>query len=318
MGIWGAQNEGALVLNALLQRFYSPGTWLTLLAILALTWGLIRYYVCPVRPETELDELVQASPQEAITNRAEPFVLLLVLLGAGLVVFPEFFYLRDQFGYRMNTIFKFYFQAWILWAMAAAYASVVLLRELRGVKAVIFLAAWLVLVSISLPYTVFGVWSRTGGFQPGEWTLDGADYLARYSPDEMDAIRWLQEAPYGVVAEAIGGSYTGFARVSTLSGLPTVLGWPGHEVQWRGGAQEMGSRQPDIEQLYRARDWEQASEVLEKYNIRYVFFGSLEQSEYNSNEALFKKYLEPVFQNNSVTIYEVPRFILQQGQAPEK
>ena len=47
------------------------------------------------------------------------FIALLVLLGCGLTLFPEFFYLRDQFATRMNTIFKFYFQAWITWGIAA-------------------------------------------------------------------------------------------------------------------------------------------------------------------------------------------------------
>ena len=67
------------------------------------------------------------------------------------------------------------------------------------------------------------------------WTLDGADYRYRDNSDEMSAIEWLRTAPYGIVAEAIGGSYSEYARVSTYSGQPTVLGWQGHESQWRGG-----------------------------------------------------------------------------------
>ena len=54
------------------------------------------------------------------------------------------------------------------------------------------------------------------------------------------------------MAEAVGGSYSGYACVSRLSGYPTVLGWPGHELQWRGGGEEIGSRENDIQQLYEA------------------------------------------------------------------
>jgi uncharacterized membrane protein len=171
------------------------------------------------------------------------------------------------------------------------------------------------LLALALIYPFFGFTSRTNNFHPTTWTLDGSSYLATYSPDEMEAIRWLQNAPYGTVAEAVGGSYTGFARVSTQSGLPSVLGWPGHESQWRGGGAEMGTREADIAQLYKARRWEQASGVLEKYPIRYVYLGALERGTYRANDSLFNHYLKPVFQNATVTIYEVPRYNSLEGQA---
>ncbi len=132
-------------------------------------------------------------------------------------------------------------------------------------------------------------------------------YFERQSPDEMAAIEWLKTAPVGVVAEAVGGSYTEFARVATLSGKPNVLGWPGHESQWRGGAEEMGTRQSDIERLYRTGDWTEAQNILRQYHVRYVYVGPLERSAYGVNENKFQRYLEPVFQQGQVTIYEVPK-----------
>jgi len=302
-GIWGAVGGQGLISASVAQRFNAPGGWLTLLFLLALVAGTIlslraRQKDCMAQDR----QPAGANGQAAMA--ADGFVLLIFLVGLGLVVFPEFFYLRDQFGFRMNTIFKFYFQSWVLWGIAAGYASVVLLRELRGAWGTVFTAAWVLLILLCLPYPFYGILSRTNQFHPLEWSLDGASYIRRYLPDEMEAIQWLQQAPYGVVAEAVGGSYTGYARVSTHSGLPTVLGWPGHESQWRGGAQEIGSRQPDIARLYRAGDWKQASEVLEKYHIRYVYVGPTETYDFRPNEALFARYMAVVFRNNSVAIYE--------------
>ncbi|HET7012237.1 MAG TPA: DUF2298 domain-containing protein, partial [Anaerolineales bacterium] len=54
---------------------------------------------------------------------AVPFVLGMIGLGAFLVLVPEFLYLKDYFGTRMNTVFKFYYAAWILWGLAAAYLA---------------------------------------------------------------------------------------------------------------------------------------------------------------------------------------------------
>jgi len=135
--------------------------------------------------------------------------------------------------------------------------------------------------------------------------LDYFDMFQRQNPDEAAAIRWLESAPDGVVAEAIGGSYSGYARVSTLTGQPTLLGWPGHESQWRGGSEEQGSRQSDIETLYATSDWNTAREIIARYNIRYVFVGNLER-EKPLREEKFQRNLALAFQQGSTAVYEVP------------
>lgn len=294
-GIYGGFGAVTLLTEAFARRLTQPGTWLSLLLMLGLTWALFIVL-------RQSGSQWEGSPAG---NLPDPFVLLLVLLGSGLVLFPEFFYLRDQFGWRMNTIFKFYFQAWIIWAVAAAYASVVILRAVRGVMVPLVGLAWTALMAAALVYPAFGLLERTNNFDPGAWTLNGSAYLERFSFGELEAIRWLSSAPRGVVAEAVGGSYSGYARVSTHSGQPSVLGWPGHESQWRGGTAEIGSREPDLEQLFRASRWEQAQPILERYDIRYVFVGAMERGKYRVNEELFQRYLDPVYQNNQVTIYEV-------------
>ena len=233
--------------------------------------------------------------------------LLLIALGLLAVIGPEFFYLRDQFGWRINTIFKFYYQAWLLWAIAASFGSAVLLQDLRGKWKIIFSTGLLVVIFASLVYPVFSIWSKTNGFQPPAGiNLNGTAYFENQNPDEMAAIEWLQTASTGVVLEAVGGSYSSYGRVATMSGQPTVLGWPGHESQWRGGAREMGSRQSDIEHIYRSAGWDEVEELLNQYKVKYIFVGSLERSTYGVNESKFMLNLTPVFQQGQVTIYEVP------------
>jgi len=320
-GIYGANEPGSLMTETLIRRLAQPGAWLSLLGLLALVWALVQ---AGLRRKGENGQVVEehgtsaapASQVDLPVGHSDLFVLLLILLGAGLVVFPEFFYLRDQFGWRMNTIFKFYYQAWVVWAIAAGYAAVVLLRETAQSRTgLVFPFALAGLLVMALVYPFFGFGKILQGFDSQAATLDGTAYLASYAPDDMAAIRWLRTAPYGFVAEAVGGSYTGYARVSTMSGLPAVLGWPGHESQWRGGEEEKGTREADMAQLYKARTWAQASAILEKYQIRYVFMGSLERSTYRPNESLFEQNLQAVFRSGSVTIYEVPRYNSFEEQA---
>jgi uncharacterized membrane protein len=310
-GTISAASNTEMFAAAFTRRLASPGAWLSLAAMLALCLGLL-WQSLTAGPEQ--DEGSRAAQLPAPAQQADIFALLLILWGALLVLAPEFVFLRDQFGWRMNTIFKFYFQAWLLWGIAAAFVSALLWKRLRGAGLAVFGIAWVLVISMSVFYPVFSLWNKTNGFNPASWTLDSAAYLASRSPEELAAIRWLQTAPYGVVAEAVpatGGSYSDYGRAATHSGLPGVLGWMNHEGQWRGGYTEMGNRQPDLERLYCSRDWEETRAILDKYQIRYVFIGTLERIAYASDgcslgviDAKFQRYLNPVFQIGPVTIYE--------------
>jgi hypothetical protein len=313
----GARGDpGALLRGALTRRVVNVGSLLTLVALvagaLALLWPAYRgRWVGQGQPEPSGVQPTAgpalSNPGTAWLSLSHRFALLLVLVGALLVLGPEFYYLRDQFGYRINTIFKFYYQAWLLWGIASAYGSIILLRQLRGLSRALFLSGLGLVVAMALVYPVLSLWEKTGGFNPpGGFTLDGAAFLQRRSPDEWAAIEWLQAAPPGVVVEAVGGSYSEYARAATFSGQPNVLGWPGHQSQWRGGSAEMGSRESDIERIYRSNNWEEVQELLERYDVRYVFVGLLEQSTYRVNEANFRRFLTPVFQQGQVTVYRVP------------
>ncbi|MBT3338986.1 MAG: hypothetical protein HN855_09390 [Anaerolineae bacterium] len=241
--------------------------------------------------------------EDESTDKSVAFVLLIALLASLLVVAPEYIYLRDQFGTRLNTIFKFYYQAWILWSIAAAYGAAILFAKAHRWLNIILIGFAII---AGLVYPLYGVISKTNGFKPQAWTLDGAAHITRNAPDEAAAIAWLQNTPDGVILEAVGGSYTGYARISTNSGLPTVLGWPGHESQWRGGYNEIGSRQADVEMIYTATDWETTKKLLAQYNVDYVYVGALERSTYSVNEGKFQRYLELVFSESLVNIYAVP------------
>jgi uncharacterized membrane protein len=241
----------------------------------------------------------------------EGFVAILALVGAGLTLLPEYFYLQDGFGTRLNTIFKFYFQAWVIWGLAAAYASAVLWQDLRGAGKAIFRAGWILVMVMALCYPAIMLPAKTGlpGKPLSELTLDGKRYLQHYNPEEWVAFEWLRTAPPGVVAETVGASYNpDTSRVSTHSGQPTLLGWQGHEWQWRGGAEELGSRAGDLEILYQSTNWDEAAAICARYNIRYIYIGPVERLNYRISEAKFNANLPVVFQNSAVTIYEVPGY----------
>jgi uncharacterized membrane protein len=239
-------------------------------------------------------------------NPSSSFVLLMIALGALLILGPDFLYLRDNFGYRINTVFKFYYQAWIVLSLASAYGIVVLLQNLRGAAKAAFSAIFALVLVIGLTYPAIGIFSKTNNFKPRfGYTLDDFDRVQRENPDEAAAMLWLRSAPDGVVAEAVGGSYSQYGRISIYTGLPTVLGWPGHESQWRDSGLQV-PREQDIKSLYTTNDWATAQEIIDRYNIRYIVVGNLERATYQVNVDKFNRFLKPVFEQGNVTVYGVP------------
>ena len=186
-----------------------------------------------------------------------------VLIGGGLLclLIPEVIYVRDSFDgselYRMNTVFKLGYQAWLLLAIAGAVA-IVWSWGWMGRRRRIVQLAWglplLALLALAAVYPVAGTYARKDGFSNAPH-LGGLRWLEDSAPGDPGAIDWLNEnAPSGsVVLEAVGDDYSAFghARISSFTGLPTVMGWPGHEVQW---GHDPGDRRRDVQQLYRETD----------------------------------------------------------------
>jgi YYY domain-containing protein len=300
----GGTDSTSMLTGSLVSRLMDPLTWITILLGLFLVWGLLFD-----KPNIKTNAL----SKKTTGFHVDRFVIILALLGFGLTLVPEYLYLLDQFGWRMNTIFKFYFQTWILWSIAAGYGTVMVWKKMKGAAGIFGKLASIVMILVGLAFPVFGIWEITHNFKPQvydetgnilpDWNLDGATWRERYQPDEMEAIYWLRDQPIGVVAEAVGGAYSDYARVSTYSGQPTVLGWANHESQWRGGYEEIGSREADMEMLYRSGLWEPVKAVLDEYEITYVFFGKLEVEQYNANNKLFEAHLTRLFVAGDVVVY---------------
>lgn len=291
LGIFGAVDSQELISASL--REFTTNPWL-IIFLVAITAVLITL----IFAKNESEE-AQGKPESS----ADRFIWLVMLMAMLLAMVPEFFYLRDQFGWRMNTIFKFYFQIWILLAIAGAYAAGNLLLMNRGLKKSLLLSGVCIAICIGLVYPLFAIMDKTNSFRNIEWSINGNRFYEVTHPQDDQAIKFLETLPYGTVAEAIGGSYSGFGRVSRLSGYPTVLGWPGHELQWRGGSAEIGSRESDLKLLYETDSWETARWVLDQYQIDYVILGAMERNAYQVNEEKFSQNLTIVFQNDEAVIY---------------
>jgi len=247
------------------------------------------------------------------------FVLLLAAVGLLLAFAPEFVYLRDNFGTRMNTVFKFYYQAWLLFGLCTAYVMIVAFRSCGGLNVPVAALASISLVLMigSLFFPVAGVYSKTAGFSTATeaLTLDATAHVTLFRPAERAAIEWVKQnsGPTAVVLEGKGASYRAeYSMMSTLSGRPTLLGWDGHEAQWRGteyGAMSAG-RLDVLETVYRSGSPSEIADALLRWGVEYVYVGPTERTQYeisSRREETLAQAMELVFESNGVQIYALKK-----------
>ncbi len=253
----------------------------------------------------------------------------LVLLGLAMSLGVEVIVLQGDIG-RMNTVFKFYLQVWLMWGVAAAAALGWIMPRLQRwrVGRGVWLGVLSVLVLFAALYpplaTVAKVRDR---FDPDLGpSLDGWAYMetarywdpvdARYDLKwDLEAMRWLLDNVVGspVILEGHTPEYRWGARYSINTGLPTVLGWNWHQRQQRAAAgdQEVWTRATDVAMIYDARIPALIEPLLDKYHVRYIVVGPLERAYYKPDglekfeQMAAEGKVRVVFRNEGVTIYEV-------------
>ncbi|MCA1644528.1 MAG: DUF2298 domain-containing protein [Chloroflexi bacterium] len=222
-------------------------------------------------------------PWPGLLARFDPAAAMVVGVGGlamAMLLGVELVFLDDVFHSRMNTVFKFHENAWLLGALAAGVGLALVGRFTLRARWIVASCAAL-LIAAGMVYPLTAIATRLSE-RPSEGpTLDGLAFL---SPDERTAVRWLadQNGPGGrvVIAEALGDEYSSAAHMSTYSGAATVLGWAGHELQWRGPLPELAARQSDLAALYRDAPPETIRAMLDRYAVRFVVVGDVERKSY--------------------------------------
>jgi uncharacterized membrane protein len=248
-----------------------------------------------------------------------------LLIGIGV----EFVRVEDDIG-RMNTLFKLYLEGWVLFGVASAFA----LWHLASRGDLLRLpspgrAAWLGLLTLLLLacsiYPVLGTKGRLmDRFKPLPLTLDGAAYMKEAVYDDergpielrwdQEAIRWLQANVKGspVVLEGVTTQYRWGSRISIYTGLPTLVGWPWHQMQQRGNTYMVEGRQRVVREIYSTASEARALELLREYGVEYVVVGKLERLYYPEAglakfERMVGRGLTLEYENPGVRIYRVRR-----------
>ncbi len=265
-------------------------------------------------------------PGVPCTKRA---VLFLIGTALAITLAVELFVLQGDIG-RMNTLFKFYLQAWVMLSLSAAAAFLWLMMDgiprWRFSWSVGWAAVFTVLFLCAVLYLPVGSVDRIRfRWNPeAPRTLDAMHYMQYVERDEygvrMDlsqdyrAIRWLQDnvqgSPVIIEAAPAGIQYAWFSRFSIYTGLPNVVGWEWHQLQQRMYSQEVIARGGEVNHFYATTDVQQALDFLQKYRARYILVGQLERAKHAGEgltkfEAYNGVYWREVYRDGETVIYEV-------------
>lgn len=243
-------------------------------------------------------------------SKNDIFILILFILSTFLIIIPEFIYVKDIYPtyYRANTMFKLTYEAFMMLSLACGYIVIRLISEIkRKLLLIPFLVTSFMLISMVFIYPIFAINSYYRDLKTYE-SLDGTKYLSSLYPGDYNLINFINKNIKGqpIILEAAGDSYTDYARISTNTGLPTVVGWPVHEWLWRGTYDIVGPRVTDTETLYTTTDVNTFKQLLNKYNISYVVVSSLETKKYPKlNEILFMKFGKVIYQSGVTKLYKI-------------
>ena len=256
------------------------------------------------------------------------FHLFLIGTAVTLTLVVELVFLPGDVG-RMNTVFKFYLQAWIMFALAAGVCFGWLLQSLRywRVRLAFFWQGFLfLLVAGSALFTLLGTADkiRDRMVPNAPQTLDGMAFMAYATYYDMGldmqlvedyyAIQWMQDHIEGspVILEGQAYEYRWGNRYTIYTGLPGVVGWNWHQRQQRAVLRSsvVQERVNDVDTFYTTEDMVFVIDFINTHDVSYIVVGQLEQAFYSGpGLEKFRAYQgqlwDVVYQVGSTVIYEV-------------
>ena len=308
--------------------FFAGFLLILLIIVLFIIWG--AQVIILIAPAVIIALLLVLRKRTKLIQR---FVLLLTTSGFFLTFVVEVLVIRGDIG-RMNTVFKFYLQAWTMFAVSSGYflydfvncSWKNLNRNWRNAWAICLALLVISVVLFPILGTADKITDRISEEIP--ITLDGMAFM-RYSTysenkyqmdlnQDYEAIRWMQKNIKGtpVIAEANVPEYRWGNRFTIYTGLPGVIGWNWHQRQQRAinPSEWVFSRIEDLTEFYSTSDVDIALEFLERYDVDYFIVGQLEYAIYP--EAGLEKFVQmgidlwkPVYRSEQTVIYKVTESI---------
>ncbi|MBI63313.1 MAG: hypothetical protein CL775_04845 [Chloroflexi bacterium] len=232
-------------------------------------------------------------------NYLDLTIAISILSGILVVYGTEFIFIVDSFNNRMNTVFKFYFFVYLLVSIFSVYFLYKVYLSLSKKTSLIFISVFLIFIVPSIWWSISALNSRFQEHQ-GIRGLDGLSYLI---DEEKELISFIKNNTQteDIVLETVGRAYTKSNLISASTGRATILGWPNHEIQWRGSSTAINDLKDKIELFY--QDPNNNMELVSEYNLKYLILSKSDilKNKYDENE--FIKSFDLIFENKEYKFF---------------
>jgi len=314
--------------------------------LISVTMALIEYQVALiVLPLLWWIALLFFRPNQSVVMQ---FVLVLAGFALAITLGVEIIVIGGDIA-RQNTVFKFYYQAWVAFSIVGGVAFAWLFQHVDDWRMSLrwaWLTPLMVMFIIASMFPIMATRGRSFDRMAPDMpiTLDGLDYMQYAQHDLMDygdvitlnddyqIIRWLQDnvegTPVIMEGRSLASEYRYNGRIAINTGLPAVLGWNFHQRQQRTFdplTRWVEQREQNIKYFYNTDDISNAARILKHYEVAYVIVSGMESVMYNP-EGIAKfgqmtdlGMLETVYLRGQAQIYQVnpeaiDAYLFEQGR----
>jgi len=250
------------------------------------------------------------------------WIAILLIIGFGIPILTDIFVVNGDIN-RMNTVFKFNFQSWIILNLGASLLIPLIFQEISSTKIKrIFFSSILILFIFGMIYPIYSIKPRLlDRFSNNYFGLEGNQYMlssiylykdnAIKLSNTYDAVNWINSNIQGnpIIVENSGELYTWSSAISINTGLPSVLGWDWHEKQQRSlNSYSITIRNKQIEEFYTTSSEQFIKDFLDYYSVELVIFGPVEKLNYPDFDKRFKFIMKSevieIYNNNGYIIFK--------------
>mgnify|MGYP004510749123 CR=1 FL=1 len=250
----------------------------------------------------------------------DAYIIILMLCSIGLIILPEIIYLKDIYNgtyERFNTVFKLTYNAYVIFSISSIYVIIKMFHNVKKWEIRILIVIILIMQLSTIPYGINIINTK---YKESEYVgISNTElYIKEILPDDYKAIQWIKTniKDEKVILEKAGNSYSSDGRISVFTAHPTILGWYAHEWQWRANENHNVSydeniRWQDVYTVYTEKNIDKIKQVIEKYNISYIYIGNLEFMEYKIDINTLLNLGEIVFEIGQDECIKTPVYIIK-------
>jgi len=265
--------------------------------------------------------LQQSLYHDSQNNKAIGFSLLLVSLAFSIIFLTELFNIVTGTPGRFNTVFKIWYHVWTLLAVSSSISIGIIVHRIS--KSFSYSSEIFTRKNIKYFLPIFSVCSLMYGssyiyspmmalsrmHEDQRTNLDAIVYLKDRDPGLYGAISYAKEklSPREhILLQAITHAYGNGGYLAAASGIPTILNWPGHQIQWRGPELSVHDRIEAVDQIYRLGSNDLGLATAKKYHVTHIYIGREEKKLFGWNVSDRFSDWDIVWQQNDSVIIKVP------------